>query len=117
MKKIIFFSFLFFFLLTFGCSRSAKENIIGKWKLSKVGTETLSASGTDASIEFINNGKMIIIVDNDSSECKWELSSDEKTVYLINSGNKKKKWNIISLSNNEFVYTEESDSANITLTK
>jgi hypothetical protein len=111
---------ILFFLISIAfiaCSGSAKEKIIGKWVLTKVASETLPPSEQNASVEFTKDGKIIFSVEGLNSEGKWELSKDEKAIVLINKNSEKKNWNIVSLSSNEFVYTEESDTTKITLTK
>ena len=91
--------------------------LIGKWQLSKVGVETLSATEQGATIDFRQDGKLIIKVDSSVSEARWELSKDEKAVVLSDPDNEKKNWMIVSLTSNEFVYTEENDTTKITLIK
>jgi|GEM_PF-2559024 len=99
------------------CSGSAKENIIGKWVLTKVGGETLPPSEQNAFVEFTKDGKIIFAVEGINSEGKWELSKDEKSIVLINKNSEKKNWNIVTLNSTEFIYTEDSDTTKITLTK
>ena len=96
MKRLSFFLLLILFIFVTACSRPVRQQLIGKWQLTKVGEETLSSSETDASIEFTKEGKMIIIVDGDTSISKWELSKDGNAIVLINKKNEKKNWNIVS---------------------
>jgi hypothetical protein len=117
MKRPSFFLLIILFVIFTACSKPVKEQLIGKWQLSKVGNETLSASDTDASIEFTKEGKMIFIVDGDSSISKWELNKEENAIIQSNAKNEKKNWNIVSISKHRLVYTEQNDTSKITLTK
>jgi hypothetical protein len=117
MKKKYLALFLFVSIAIIACSGSTKEKIIGKWVLTKVEGETLAPSEQNASVEFTKDGKIIFAVEGINSEGKWELSKDEKAIILINKDSEKKSWNIVSLNSKELVYTEESDTTKITLTK
>jgi len=118
MKKQFLFTTVVLMIIFSACSTSQKDKIVGKWKLTKVGTETLSSSEVNASIEFTKDGKMMIVVDGDSAISKWELSKDEKSIELISKkNNQKKNWNIVALSEHQLVYTPGSDTSKITLTK
>jgi hypothetical protein len=112
--KLWLFPFIILFLIFSACSKPVKERLIGKWQLTKVGKETLSYSDPDASIEFTEEGKLIIIIDGDSSATKWELSKDEKAIVLINEKNKRKNWNIVTVSDHQLVYISENDTSTLT---
>jgi len=114
MKKQAFFSVIILFLILSACSKPVKERIIGKWTLTKVGKETLSASDPIAKIEFTKEGKLLINVDGDSSVSKWELSQDEKAIVLVNEKNERKNWNLITVSEHQLVYVSENDTSTLT---
>lgn len=117
MKKINLFIIIIISITVFACSGSVKEKIIGKWVLTKVEGETLPPSEQNAVVEFTKDGKVVFSVEGINSEGKWEISENENAIVLINKKNEKKNWNIVTLNSKEFVYTEESDTTKITLTK
>ena len=115
-KKFLFPVIILVFILS-SCSRPVKERIIGQWQLNKVGQETVSPSEISSTIEFFKEGKLIIVVDGKTSVSKWELRNDEKAIQLVNENNEKVNWNIIALSNHQFVYTRGNDTTKMTYTK
>lgn len=116
MPKQILYFLIFIFLFCSSCVKPLRDRITGKWQLSRVSVETLGASELKAYIEFTKEGKIIFKIDSAISECKWDLSRDEKSIILYDNKDKK-IWNIISISNNELIYTEGEDSTKITLIK
>jgi hypothetical protein len=119
MKKLMFVALIMSFIVAAGCGKSAQEKLLGTWKLKSVEGQSLSKEVLDNSIiTFEKEGKLSAVSGPESKiEGAWEMSKDEKslTISFKDMGDNKQVWNIQTLTEKEFVYTQGTEKEKITL--
>jgi hypothetical protein len=119
MKKIMYFGLIISFIIVAGCGKSVKDKVTGTWKLKSVEGQTLSKEElASATITFNSDGKLAATAGTEKMEGTWELAKDDKSLTIAMKGSADKQvWNIQSITDNEFVYTQENEKNKITLMK
>jgi len=119
MKKIIYFGLIVSFIIAAGCGKSAKEKVLGTWKLKSIEGQNLTQDELkNANITFTSDGKVIAVAGKDKMEGTWDMAKDEKSLSIgFKESNEKDVWHIVTLTDNEFSYTQGDKKEKVTLGK
>jgi len=117
MKKMILVGLILSFIIAAGCGKSAKDKVLGTWKLSKVEGENLTKEELNATMTFNTDGKFAATARDEKMEGKWEMAEDGKSLTLTFEENDKEVWNIQELTDAKLVYTQGDEKEKIELVK
>jgi hypothetical protein len=84
--------------------RSVHKRITGDWCSGGIyeNGQLANADYCAVSIMMYDNGDVTLESLGDESTGQWELTSDKKTVEILNSGVVEERWRILRLTNDEF---------------
>lgn len=114
---MIFVGLILSFIIVSGCSKSAKEKVLGTWKLSKVEGQELTKEELNATMTFNADGKFTATARDEKMEGTWEIDKEGKTMNLTFKESDKEVWNIQELTDAKLVYTQGADKEKIELVK
>ena len=117
MKKMIFIGLILSVIISAGCGKSAKDKLLGTWKLNKVEGETLTQEELNATMTFTTDGKFAATARDEKMDGTWELAEDGKTLTLTFKENDKEVWNITEITDAKLVYKQGNEKESIELVK
>lgn len=114
---MIFVGLILSFIIAAGCGKSAKEKVLGAWKLSKVEGETLTQEELNSTMTFNSDGKFAATSRDQKMDGTWEMAEDGKSLTLNFKENEKEVWNLAELTDTKLVYTQGKEKEKIELVR
>ena len=117
MKKIILLSLVLCVIVASGCKKSAKELLMGTWKLTSVEGQKMTPEDLKTTLTF-TDGKFDMKIGGDKDRSgTWEMSDDSKTITAKDSEGNKETWNIFKLDDKEYTFSVDKDKQKITMVR
>ncbi len=111
----------------FGCkSKSAKELIVNKWKMTNIsGGDAAQMPDSiktmmynTATMEFMKDGKYEMTMPGNEKGGKWKISDDGKTLTTMDAdGSNSEDADIVEISGDKCVVKNKKDNTTITMAK
>jgi hypothetical protein len=118
MKRVFYFLMAALMLISMGCSKSTKDNLIGSWQMKSVEGKKLTPEELKIVITMTEDGKFTMKSgEGDQRTGTWLLSEDDKKIDATSAEGDKEAWNIVSVDEKTFVFTVDDDKDKITLEK